>query len=137
MATAVSPAVVAQHFVKQYYKTPVSELFRFYHEDSTFCHAEGSNEEDPVTGLDNIKEKIQSLGLTDAVDLDGGSVDAQPSVHGEALSNGRSRFEHPLCRRVCELAERDRRVWQSLSRLECVVCCCGNKPATQLHHFTF
>ena len=88
---APSPALVGNHFIKQYYgvvlpKKPF-ELHRFYAEGSTFCHATGSTPEEPVTGLEAIKEKIQSLGLTDAiVDLDCGSVDAQPSQSGELSS---------------------------------------------------
>ena len=87
---APSPALVGNHFIKQYYgevppKKPL-ELHRFYHEQSTFCHATGSTPEEPVTGLQAIKAKIQSLGLADAiVDLDCGSVDAQPSQSGVCL----------------------------------------------------
>jgi Nuclear transport factor 2 (NTF2) domain len=84
-----SPALVGNHFIKQYYgevlpKKPL-ELHRFYHEQSTFCHATGNALEEAVTGLDNIKAKIQNLGLADAtVDLNCGSVDAQPSHGGSA-----------------------------------------------------
>eukprot|EP00612_Vaucheria_litorea_P005876 CAMPEP_0171468396 /NCGR_PEP_ID=MMETSP0945-20130129/10573_1 /TAXON_ID=109269 /ORGANISM="Vaucheria litorea, Strain CCMP2940" /LENGTH=489 /DNA_ID=CAMNT_0011997159 /DNA_START=69 /DNA_END=1537 /DNA_ORIENTATION=+ len=82
--------VVGNQFIKQYYgevlpKNPL-ELHRFYAENSMFCHSEGSSEVEAVTGLSNIKEKIQSLDLADAsVDLDCGSVDIQLSREGGIL----------------------------------------------------
>ncbi|CAM9488579.1 unnamed protein product [Scytosiphon promiscuus] len=87
---APAPAVVGSHFVKQYYgevlsKKPV-ELHRFYKDESTFCHASGTKEEEPVSGLADIKAKIEHLGLGGAtVDLGCGSVDAQPSEGGGVL----------------------------------------------------
>ncbi|CAN0164300.1 unnamed protein product, partial [Ectocarpus sp. 12 AP-2014] len=87
---APAPAVVGSHFVKQYYgevlsKKPV-ELHRFYKDESTFCHASGTKEEEPVSGLEDIKAKIKHLGLGGAtVDLGCGSVDAQPSEGGGVL----------------------------------------------------
>ncbi|CAM9534763.1 unnamed protein product, partial [Laminaria digitata] len=87
---APAPAVVGSHFVKQYYgevlsKKPV-ELHRFYTDESTFCHASGTREEEPVSGLADIKAKIEHLGLGGAtVDLGCGSVDAQPSEAGGVL----------------------------------------------------
>ncbi|CAM9492107.1 unnamed protein product [Pylaiella littoralis] len=87
---APAPAVVGSHFVKQYYgeilsKKPV-ELHRFYTDESTFCHASGTKEEEPVSGLADIKAKIEHLGLGGAtVDLGCGSVDAQPSEGGGVL----------------------------------------------------
>eukprot|EP00904_Undaria_pinnatifida_P000319 jgi/Undpi1/10288/HiC_scaffold_28.g12740.m1 len=66
-------------------KKPV-ELHRFYTDESTFCHASGTREEEPVSGLADIKAKIEHLGLGGAtVDLGCGSVDAQPSEAGGVL----------------------------------------------------
>ncbi|CAM9757946.1 unnamed protein product, partial [Discosporangium mesarthrocarpum] len=88
--TAPAPAVVGKRFVQQYYgevlsKKPI-ELHRFYKDESTFCHASGSKLEEPVSGLAEIKKRIERLGLGGAtVDLDCGSVDAQPSEGGGVL----------------------------------------------------
>ncbi|CAM9324654.1 unnamed protein product [Phaeothamnion confervicola] len=83
-----SPATVGAHFVKKYYgevlcRAPL-ELHRFYKDESTFLHSEGSRHEMPVTGLDNIRAKIAQLGLDGAsVQIDEcGSVDAQSSENG-------------------------------------------------------
>ncbi|KAG5180060.1 hypothetical protein JKP88DRAFT_349769 [Tribonema minus] len=89
-SSKVSATVVGHHFIKSFYgevlpRKPL-ELHRFYSEQSTFCHAEGNKQEQPVMGLENIKEKIRGLGLADAtVDLDCGSVDIQASQNGSIL----------------------------------------------------
>jgi hypothetical protein len=88
--TMPSPAVVANHFIKQYYGKVLPEkpleLHRFYTNESTFTHASGSALEEPTSGMDNIKNKIRNLGLEEArVDLESGSMDAQPSQNGGVL----------------------------------------------------
>ncbi len=84
------PAVVGNHFIKQYYGKVLPEnpldLHRFYMDQSTFTHASGCAPEEPVSGVENIKKKITTLGLQDAtVDLQFGSVDAHASENGGVL----------------------------------------------------
>ncbi len=84
------PAVVGNHFIKQYYGKVLPakpfDLHRFYMDQSTFTHASGCAPEEPVSGLENIKKKITTLGLQDAtVDLQCGSVDAHASQNGGVL----------------------------------------------------
>ncbi len=84
------PAIVGNHFIKQYYGKVLPakpfDLHRFYMDESTFTHASGCAPEEPVSGLENIKKKITTLGLQDAtVDLQCGSVDAHASQNGGVL----------------------------------------------------
>ncbi len=84
------PAVVGNHFIKQYYGKVLPakpfDLHRFYMDQSTLTHASGCAPEEPVSGLENIKKKITTLGLQDAtVDLQCGSVDAHASQNGGVL----------------------------------------------------
>lgn len=85
----ISPRMVAKRFVDQYYQHVSKDtlnLYRFYKDESTFTHGDGSQPEPAVSGMANIKEKISALGLANAqVNLDSGSVDAQRSKDGGVL----------------------------------------------------
>ena len=52
--------------MKQYYSmlsTNPSELYRFYADDSSFCHTSHANEAAKVVkGVENIRERIAQLG---------------------------------------------------------------------------
>lgn len=88
-----SPRQVAQSFVKQYYdmymKQP-KDLFRFYKEESHFLHSAGNQERKSITGIEEIKAAIASGYSSNVagqvqVDLECGSVDAQPSKDGGVI----------------------------------------------------
>jgi hypothetical protein len=83
------PSKVGKVFLKQYYhlltKNP-EELHRFYNENSSFCHGNGSQMEEPIHGQKNINEKIISKKYGGAhVDLDHGSIDCQHSLDGGVI----------------------------------------------------
>mmetsp|Transcript_16882 Transcript_16882/g.25427 ORF Transcript_16882/g.25427 Transcript_16882/m.25427 type:complete len:493 (-) Transcript_16882:166-1644(-) len=85
MSKDYSPDVIAQSFVKQFYemltKNP-GELHRFYKDESAFSHSEGHQVAKSVTGIENIREYVNSLNLAGArIDFREGSIDAQHSDH--------------------------------------------------------
>ena len=90
---APAPKVVAGHFVRQYYGSAMvkklTELMRFYTEESTFVFESGTPEEaEPVSGVTAIKAKLEHLGLEEAqaIDLGGDdSIDAKPTEEGRVI----------------------------------------------------
>lgn len=85
----VSAAKVATQFVSTYYERLKNEPLRmhlFYQEESQVQYVDGANAQGPVGGMQKIKEVIRQRGSEHWVlDLESGSVDAQPSKDGGVL----------------------------------------------------
>lgn len=85
-AEAESPTRVAKIFVRSYYDYMASkpnELHKFFDRtNSSFTHADGGEEVQPVVGRELIKHLLPGLGFEGAtISIDPGSMDCQWSVN--------------------------------------------------------
>ncbi|CAD6223174.1 unnamed protein product [Miscanthus lutarioriparius] len=80
-ATSFTPQVVANAFVKQYYRTlryAQEDAYKFYNDSSILGRTDSNGKMMYVTTIDDIKEQLVSTDLADCL-IEIETVDAQPS----------------------------------------------------------